>query len=327
MECSRTQKSPTATRKLSLKNSDSTITLSPDTTKNLTGNLKFKVYNNATSLKFYPANEPRLNITASPATVPSDTSVNVIFSVTANGLPVSGATVSLSGAAVASGITGADGRVTKNINASYIGTITAEAEKTGYAKGTTTLEAAYSTPVAAMASWNVSENYVLNLIDIDAMAYPRQARFQLLKDNKMVDDAVLTTGQRYYYNSSDFTIFTAEVDTIFNGHRKARQACECQPEFREWRSLSINASHLFKSGIFPGIDWQLNESYNLRMMDIDYSYPRQVYFELLKSTEIKDDVVLSSGQTYIYNNSTNSRILEGTVDVIFSGMRGILLNL
>jgi len=319
-----------AWKTLSMSNTNKTITLSPDATINLMGNIKFKVDKNTTSLKFYPAIEPKLNITASQTGVPSGTSTNLLFTVTSNGSPISGVTVTLSGAATGSGLTNASGQVTINIMASYIGTIIAYAGKAGYARGTTSIKAAYSSPLPAMASWNLQENYALNLIDIDAKAYPRQARFQLLKNNGVVDDAILYAGQIYYYNSSDSTIFTAKVDSIFSGTQGKLVKLVNASQYPEsgGGNLSINASHLFKSGIFTGIDWKLNENYNLRMMDIDgYSYPRQVYFELLKNDVVKDEVVLSQGQTYLYNNSTNSRVLESTIDFIFNGTQGNLVKL
>jgi hypothetical protein len=60
---------------------------------------------------------------------------------------VSGAFVTLSGAATGSGTTGSDGNTIIKVNAGSAGTITATASRTGYASGTTTVTANLVSPV------------------------------------------------------------------------------------------------------------------------------------------------------------------------------------
>gem|GEM_PF-1017306 len=87
---------------------------------------------------------PALSISANPITVTVGTASNVIFNVTSVGVgtPVSGATVTLSGAGVtASGTTNVTGIALISVNATVSGPITASASMSGFADGTTTLTA------------------------------------------------------------------------------------------------------------------------------------------------------------------------------------------
>ncbi len=84
---------------------------------------------------------PVLTVTANPAIVTINTPTPVTFNVTSAGLPVSGATVTLSGNATGSGTTLANGSVVISVNAIGAGTITATASMTGFTNGTTTLSA------------------------------------------------------------------------------------------------------------------------------------------------------------------------------------------
>ena len=72
---------------------------------------------------------PVLAVSASPASVIAGTPTPVNFTVKnqMSGLVINGATVSLSGAATGSGVTGADGNATISVNAGTAGTITATA--------------------------------------------------------------------------------------------------------------------------------------------------------------------------------------------------------
>ncbi len=136
---------------LTLRNSDVSVALSPDATINLMGNIKFKVIDNSTYLKFYPTDEPELNITASISNVPVGIPKNVMFTVTATGSPINGARVNLYGAATGSGTTDINGKVEININPTYDGVITADSGKAGYTNGTTSLHS-YSLPIASKIS-------------------------------------------------------------------------------------------------------------------------------------------------------------------------------
>ncbi|MCZ7362125.1 MAG: S-layer protein domain-containing protein, partial [Candidatus Methanoperedens sp.] len=153
-------------RTLSLRNSNASMTLAPNATVDLIGHIKFKVIDNSTYLKFYPTDEPKFNVTASTSSVPVGIPKNVLFTVTVDGSPVNGAIVNVYGAATGGGITDSNGKVEININAAYDGMIIVDSGKAGYTNGTTSLHS-YSVPIAAMGSWRLEENYVLNLTDID----------------------------------------------------------------------------------------------------------------------------------------------------------------
>ncbi len=307
---------------------DCTISLASNTTVNLAGNMKFKVIENVTYLKFYPAIEPRLNITASSASIPAGTPANVLFTVTSNGLPVNGAMVRLSGAAVESAVTGISGHASIIINATYSGTIIAEAEKGGYASDTTTIQA-YSLPEAAMTSWNLQENYVLNLTDIDIKAAPRQARLQLSRNEIVIKDSVVTQHNMFEYCPSYSCIFNATIEAIFNGTQgnlvkliNANQNSESTG-----MPLLTDAVYLYKSMNFSGMGWKLDEGYELRMMDIDTkASPRLVWLEISKNDTILDDAILSWGQKYFYNHS-GLTILTAKVDAIFRGETASIVKL
>jgi S-layer protein (TIGR01567 family) len=303
---------------LSLSNSFSTATLSPNTTINLIGNIKFKVINDTNYLKFSPSDEPVLNISADQSSIPAGTPLSVLFTITSGGSPVSGADVSLSGAAIGRGITDMNGRVNINITSAYEGNITARAEKVGFTSATTIMHA-YGLPTSSIASWALEENYVLNLTNIDARASPKQARFQLSRKGILVKDSVVTQGGAIEYCPGNCTI-SATVDVIFNGTQGIVVRLSNATQYSEVNGIPLMTGvvHLFRSGDFTGINWLLEEDYDMKMMDIDHrSYPRLAWFELVKNGTVIDDAFLSTGERYSYNTSSGSTILTALVDAIF----------
>jgi hypothetical protein len=86
---------------------------------------------------------PLLTVTANQTTVTAGTPTSVNFMVRnqSSALAVTGALVTLTGAATGTGTTGAGGNVTISVNAASAGTITATASLTGYTSGTTTVTA------------------------------------------------------------------------------------------------------------------------------------------------------------------------------------------
>jgi S-layer protein (TIGR01567 family) len=315
-------------RTLTLMNSETPVTLSPSSTINLIGNIKFKVINDTAYLKFYPSDEPGLNISASSSNIQVGTPVNVIFTVTSGDSPVEGAQVSLIGAANASGITDITGQVNIPITAAYAGNITAGAERSGYTGGTTTLRT-YLLPAQALDSWALEENYILNLIDIDPRNFPKQARLQLSKDGILVKDSFVAQDEMIEYCPSN-CLFNATVDVIFNGTQGIAVSIANASQYSEINGTPVmtDAVHMFRSGDFTGISWLLDEGYDLKMMDIDYrSYPRLVWFELFKNGTVMDDAFLSTDERYTYISPSNSTILTSVVDVIFKGDANSLVKL
>lgn len=93
-----------------------------------------------------------LSISSSHATVTLGVPTHVTFTATAIGSPVSGATISLSGATVGSGITNQDGKAIILVNPQSTGTITATASETGYTSGSTTLTSTGTQPLSIASS-------------------------------------------------------------------------------------------------------------------------------------------------------------------------------
>lgn len=303
---------------LSLSNSFLTLTLYPNATINLIGNIKFKVVNDTNYLKFSPSDEPVLNISADQSSIPAGTPLSILFTITSGGSPVSGTDVSLSGAAIGGGITDMNGQANINITAAYDGNITARAVKAGFTSGTTMVHA-FGLPTSSIASWELEENYVLNFTDIDAKASPKQARFQLSKNGILVKDSVVAQGGAFEYCPGNCTI-SATVDVIFKGTQGVVVRLSNATLYSEVNGtpLMTGVVHLFRSGDFTGINWLLEEDYHLKMMDIDhFSYPRLAWFELVKNGTVIDDAFLSTGERYSYNTSAGSTILTALVDAIF----------
>jgi|GEM_PF-1001716 len=306
---------------------DYTISLVPNTTIILAGNIKFRVIDNTTYLKFYPTVEPRLNITTSSLSIPAGTSTNVIFTVESNGLPIDGVSINLKGAALGSGITGTNGNASISINASNNGTIIAEAQKSGYTGGTTTIQA-HALPTPAMASWELSENYTLNLTDIDIKAMPRQARLQLSRNGVVAKDSVVMQGGTFEYCPFNCT-FNATLDVVFGGEQGYLVRLINTSQYSESTGLLLldNITYLYKTANITGISWELQEGYDLRMMDFDArAAPRLVWLELLKNNTITDDAVVAWGEKYYYNSS-GSTILTAKVDAIFKGENSSIVKL
>ncbi len=78
----------------------------------------------------------------------------VTFTVKAGGSPVADASVSLSGQATGSGITNQDGNAIISFTPQSAGTITASANATGYAGGSTTITSGSTQPLSIIASQN-----------------------------------------------------------------------------------------------------------------------------------------------------------------------------
>jgi len=94
-----------------------------------------------TTITAIPAVVQTLVITTPTTLVTVGEETLVTFTVTSAGAPVSGVSVSLSGAATGNGITDPAGIATISTNATIEGTITATASKTGYVSGITTFSA------------------------------------------------------------------------------------------------------------------------------------------------------------------------------------------
>ena len=109
---------------------------------------------------------PALTVSASPTSVIVRTPTAVTFTVKnqTSGLVVNGATVTLTGVATGSGVTGANGNTTISVNASAAGTVTATATLAGYTNGVTTVTAtaAPSASSITVVSPNGGEAWVRN---------------------------------------------------------------------------------------------------------------------------------------------------------------------
>ena len=116
---------------------------------------------NTTTVTANPAPvTPVLTISASPISVTVGSPANVNFTVRnqTSGLVVNGATVTLTGVATGSGVTGANGNATISVNAGSAGTITATASMSGYTGNNTTVTAnpAPVTPVLTISASPIS---------------------------------------------------------------------------------------------------------------------------------------------------------------------------
>ncbi|VVB84479.1 NPCBM-associated, NEW3 domain of alpha-galactosidase [uncultured archaeon] len=82
---------------------------------------------------------PALSMSATPISLAINIPTNVTFIVTSTGVPISGASVTLAGAASGNGVTDSSGSVVININATSTGTISATASKSGFTSAGTTI--------------------------------------------------------------------------------------------------------------------------------------------------------------------------------------------
>ena len=179
--------------------------------------------------------------------------------------------------------------------------------------------------------WQLNDGYVLRMTDLDDKTGPRQVWFELLQNNIVIDDAIISKGKTYLYNSTtNKKIFEFEVEGIFNGSSGYLVKLSNITKYSENSEIPFinTGTYSYRSENITGIDWPLHEGYALRMMDIDTkTMPRQVWIELLKNDIIIDDAILSWGQTYLHNNSGNMKILGFTVDEIFAMDSGNLVKL
>lgn len=83
--------------------------------------------------------QPTLSVSSSHSSVTINVPMYVTFTVTAGGSPVNDALVSLTGTASGSGITNPEGKAILLVTPSGAGTITASANRTGYAGGSTAI--------------------------------------------------------------------------------------------------------------------------------------------------------------------------------------------
>ncbi len=123
---------------------------------------------------------PALSMTATPATVASGTPTNVTFTVSSDGVAVSDATVTLTGAATGSGITDASGNVVISVNATGAGAITATASKSGFDTGSKTISAIVPSLSLATNPTNVT------------VAVSTNVTFTVSSDSIAVSDATVT---------------------------------------------------------------------------------------------------------------------------------------
>ncbi len=101
------------------------------------------------------ASQQTLSVSSSQSSVTVNVPVFVTITVTAGGSAVNDAVVTLSGAASGTGITNQDGKAIISFTSASTGTITASANKTGYAGGSATITSA-ATQALALASSSAS---------------------------------------------------------------------------------------------------------------------------------------------------------------------------
>ena len=101
------------------------------------------------TIEYTSTSSPGLTVSANPTSITMGTPTPVIFTIknATSTLPVSGAVVTLTGAATGSGTTGTDGNATISVNATNAGIITATATLTGYSGNATTVTAIAPLPV------------------------------------------------------------------------------------------------------------------------------------------------------------------------------------
>jgi hypothetical protein len=95
-----------------------------------------------------------MTVTATPTSVTVNTSTPVLFNVTSDGMPVVGATVTLTGAFDDAGTTGVDGTVTIDVNATR-GMINVTATKGGYNTASTVVLSSIIVDIPLSAGWNM----------------------------------------------------------------------------------------------------------------------------------------------------------------------------
>lgn len=225
---------------------DYTISLVPNTTINLSGNIKFKTIDDINYLKFYPTSKPKSNITDSIPPYP---------------------------------------------------------------------------PIASMASWDIQENYVLNLTGIDAKTAPRQARLQLSKNGMVIKDSVVMQGSVFEYCPSNNCTFNASIDAIFTGGTSSIVRLKEINQYSETSGTVLlnNSTHSFISGVINRTNESLNEGYIISVLGIDVkAYPRLTWLRLYKNEIMMDEKVAMVGDIYTYYNQTN-KVLYGEVSAIFAG--------
>ncbi|RZN15354.1 MAG: hypothetical protein EF812_02805, partial [Methanosarcinales archaeon] len=179
-------------------------------------------------------------------------------------------------------------------------------------------------PLAAwpgIAKWNLYENYTLALIAIDAKSSPRQAWLQLSKDDYVIEDLVVRTGDTYWYNGTQHEIFSAKIEVVFKGTTTDLVRLTDVYQYSETNgSLLINNNtHSFTHGSPDRQDWEIYENYNFSLVDIDARVtPRQAWLQLSKNNVTVMDSVVVSGDCFSYR--PNTTIFRACVGDIFQGM-------
>lgn len=154
------------------------------------------------------ASLPPLTVTASPTTVTQGITTPVKFTVKSSGADVTGANVTLSGAATGSGTT-VNGTVTINVNAATAGTITATATKTGYSDGTATVEAK-SAATSSVGVWRSTGTFYLDGLT--------PINYGLSTDKPLVGDWTGTgTDKVGVWRSSNYTFYLKDKGAVQYG--------------------------------------------------------------------------------------------------------------
>ena len=85
-------------------------------------------------------NKPKLNITISPSIIPNDETSSVLFIVSNNGLPISGATINVDGAGIdLNGKTNIAGQLKLQLTPTSVGKISVVASKSEFSNGISTI--------------------------------------------------------------------------------------------------------------------------------------------------------------------------------------------
>ena len=136
-------------------------------------------YKNATSIIIAT---PGLVVTASPASITSNTPSYVTFSVSSVGMPVNGAHINLSGAGISlDGITNNNGEIVLQLNAPRTGTIMVNVTKTDYTNSSTTISS------TSQQTLSVSSSHSAVTINV-----PMYVTFSVTAGGSAVNDALVS---------------------------------------------------------------------------------------------------------------------------------------
>ncbi|MFQ6061779.1 MAG: S-layer protein domain-containing protein, partial [Methanosarcinales archaeon] len=184
----------------------------------------------------------------------------------------------------------------------------------------------YKTANPTLMEWQLEESYILNIKDLGLDG--NKVWFELLKNDKVIEDSIIRDGNSFTYNQNGIDILKGTVDAVFRGTLANAVKFVNVNQYSEVNGTPLLTfkEKIFATGNPSGEIWKLYEGYSLNPKDSDLD-GNKVWLELSKDEVVVKGDILYDGDTFTYYNSTGALVFTAKVDAVYRGTTANMVQL